>query len=112
MVGTLGWVLIFAAMAVWEGLSLSALEAAACQCPLLLSDLPWARDTFKDKATYLPHDAPVATSARRLQEFYKAAPDLPAPATPMSWMDVAAQLSALYGSLLKPRDKSSGAFPR
>jgi len=35
-----------------ESLSLSALEAAACQCPLLLSDLPWARTAFKDKATY------------------------------------------------------------
>jgi len=89
----------FVLLSQWEGLSLSALEAAACQCPLLLSDLPWARDTFKDKATYLAHDAPVATSARRLQKFYEAAPNLPTPPAPMSWTDVAVQLSALYATL-------------
>jgi glycosyltransferase involved in cell wall biosynthesis len=32
----------FVLLSAMESLSLSALEAAACECPLLLSDLPWA----------------------------------------------------------------------
>src|SRR6266850_242833 len=42
----------FVLLSAWESLSLSALEAAACGCPLLLSDLPWARSVFGDAAGY------------------------------------------------------------
>ena len=37
----------FVLLSAMESLSLSALEAAACECPLLLSDLPWARTVFE-----------------------------------------------------------------
>src|SRR6185369_15243352 len=36
----------FVLLSKWESLSLSALEAAACECPLLLSELPWAKSHF------------------------------------------------------------------
>ncbi len=36
----------FVRLSTKESVSLSALEAEACECPLLLSDLPWARTTF------------------------------------------------------------------
>ena len=41
-----------------ESLSLSALEAAACGCPVLLSDLPWARTVFGQSALVLPSQLP------------------------------------------------------
>ncbi|MFM2081843.1 MAG: hypothetical protein RL380_534, partial [Verrucomicrobiota bacterium] len=40
----------FVLLSAMESLSLTALEAAACACPLLLSDLPWARSAFGDHA--------------------------------------------------------------
>ena len=90
----------FVLLSRWESLSLSALEAAACKCPLLLSDLPWAREAFKEKASYCPHDGSVHSSARILQSFYDAAPNLEPPPQPMSWSDVARQLKTVYESLL------------
>ncbi len=43
----------FVLLSSMESLSLSALEAAACGCPLLLSDLPWARSTFRERGKLL-----------------------------------------------------------
>lgn len=89
----------FVLLSAIESLSLSALEAAACSCPLLLSDLPWARYSFGAHASYCP-----LTNARRtadvLAEFYKRAPQLPAPPRPLSWLEVAEQLKRIYESLL------------
>lgn len=89
----------FVLLSAIESLSLSALEAAACSCPLLLSDLPWARYSFATHASYCP-----VTNARRtadiLAEFYKRAPQLPAPPRPLSWLEVAEQLKRIYESLL------------
>ena len=44
----------FVLLSTMESLSLSALEAAACECPLLLSDQPWARTVFEKHASYCP----------------------------------------------------------
>ena len=44
----------FVLLSTKETRSLAAEEAAACECPLLLSDLPWARSTFDQRATYCP----------------------------------------------------------
>ena len=82
-----------------ESLSLSALEAAACECPLLLSDLPWARTYFKEDAVYCPISSASAT-AQHLRQFYDAAPGLKPPPKPPTWLDVARQLKAIYESLL------------
>ncbi len=90
----------FVLLSRWESLSLSALEAAACECPLLLSDLPWARTTFGDRASYCPPFQSVSATSPVLRAFYAAAPGLKAPPRPMSWMDVAEQLKSLYAGIL------------
>jgi glycosyltransferase involved in cell wall biosynthesis len=88
----------FVLVSMIESLSLSALEAAACGCPLLLSDLPWARTAFKENASYCPIISPAGT-APILKKFYDAAPGLNPPPRPLSWLDVARQLKAIYESL-------------
>jgi glycosyltransferase involved in cell wall biosynthesis len=88
----------FVLLSQWETLSLSALEATACECPVLLSDLPWARTTFKESASYCPISSP-ARSATFLRRFYDAAPNLKPPPKPATWNEVALQLKALYEKL-------------
>jgi len=90
----------FVLLSQWESLSLSALEAAACRCPLLLSDLPWAHDAFKGHASYCPVGSSLPASAAVLRRFYEAAPNLEPPAPPMSWREVARQIAGIYESLL------------
>lgn len=90
----------FVLLSTMESLSLSALEAAACECPLLLSDLPWARTVFKESVTYCPI-TDTARTAAELRRFYDAAPNLKPPEKPMSWVEVAKELRAVYESLLK-----------
>ena len=93
-----GFVLLSAS----ESLSLSALEAAACECPLLLADLPWARTVFREHAAYCPITHSTQVMARVLRQFYDAAPRLPTPPKPLSWMEVAKQVRAVYETLLTP----------
>jgi glycosyltransferase involved in cell wall biosynthesis len=83
-----------------ESLSLSALEAAACGCPLLLSDLPWARTVFREHASYCPAAGSTRLAAAVLRRFYEAAPLLPAPPKPLSWLEVAKQVRTVYAKLL------------
>ena len=89
----------FVLLSKWESLSLSALEAAACQCPLFLSDLPWARDAFKDRATYCPPDEALPAAAARLRRFYEAAPTLEPPPKPLSWLEVGRQVKTVYEAI-------------
>lgn len=90
----------FVLLSTMESLSLSALEAAACECPLLLSDLPWARTTFKEDARYCPIASPSGT-APFLRQFYEDAPNLKAPPKPPTWTNVALQFKAVYEKLLR-----------
>ena len=90
----------FVLLSTMESLSLSALEAAACECPLLLSDLPWARVTFADAASYCPITRDAASTAKSLREFYDAAPTLHPPPKPKTWIEVAQQLKGIYGELV------------
>lgn len=90
----------FVLLSTMESLSLSALEAAACACPLLLSDLPWARTTFGAGAQYCPVTANTNRTAAILKMFYDAAPQLTPPPRPKSWREVAEQFRALYERLL------------
>ena len=85
----------FVLLSTMESLSLSALEAAASGCPLLLSDLPWARCTFGPSAAYCPIGDTSSTAAA-LQNFYKSAPMLKIPEKPCRWEDVANQLVKIY----------------
>ncbi len=90
----------FVLLSTRESLSLSALEAAACETPLLLSDLPWARTVFGDGASYCPI-ASASGTAPVLRRFYDAAPTLPKPPTPLHWIDVGRQIKSIYEGLLK-----------
>jgi glycosyltransferase involved in cell wall biosynthesis len=88
----------FVLLSSMESLSLSALEASACGCPLLLSDLPWARSSFKETARYCPVTDQIETTARHLREFYNG-PN-PLPPSPKGWDGVALQLKDIYDRLL------------
>lgn len=89
----------FVLLSTMESRSLSSEEAAAAGCPLLLSDLPWARSVFGDNATYCPPHASTRETARQLKIFHDRAPDMPAPPAPCRWDDVARDLIELYRSL-------------
>ena len=93
----------FVLLSTMESLSLSALEAAACECPLLLADLPWARSTFGSTVKFCPITKSVGRTAAVLREFYDAAPSLNPPPKPASWNDVARQLKAIYEGVFQPR---------
>jgi glycosyltransferase involved in cell wall biosynthesis len=90
----------FVLLSSMESLSLSALEAAACECPLLLSDLPWARGSFEVGTQFCPVTDSVTTTAAALRKFYDEAPRLPAPPRPATWPDVARQLKTIYEKIL------------
>jgi glycosyltransferase involved in cell wall biosynthesis len=86
----------FVLISKWESLSLAALEAVACGCPLLLSDLPWATRYFGPHATYCPPFLDVKGSAQILRKFYDDAPQLPVPPRPESWEGIARRLLKVY----------------
>jgi glycosyltransferase involved in cell wall biosynthesis len=90
----------FVLLSAMESLSLSALEAAACECPLLLSRLPWATTFFRESACYCPVALPAARTAGFLRQFYDAAPGLKPPPKPLTWLEVGQQLKRLYETLL------------
>jgi glycosyltransferase involved in cell wall biosynthesis len=88
----------FVLLSSMESQSLSALEAAACGCPLLLSDLPWARSSFGTGASY----APVASGEKTapfLQRFMEGLAQAPKAKKVASWDEVAAQLEGIYKDL-------------
>src|SRR5215468_996669 len=90
----------FTLLSKWESQSLAALEAAASGCPLLLSDLPWARSVFGNRVSYCPPAASPQCTAQALRAFYDAAPQLSAPPKPKDWPEVAQQLKSIYESVL------------
>jgi hypothetical protein len=83
-----------------ETRSLSAEEAVACECPVLLSDLPWAHGTFAEGAQFCPVTNSIPSIARHLRRFYDAAPNLPCPPKPATWSGVARQFLAVYEKVL------------
>ena len=89
----------FVLLSSMESLSLSALEASACECRLLLTDLPWATSTFGPDAYYCPITS-AGPTAKLLREFYDAAPGLKRPPKPATWEKVARELSRIYEGLV------------
>ena len=86
----------FVLLSAVESQSLSAEEAAGCRCPLLLSDLPWAHSTFGAGAAYVSARGGAAATAAALRHFYDAAPQLPLPRLPVSWLEIGRQLKTIY----------------
>ncbi len=89
----------FVLLSTMETRSLAAEEAGACGCPLLLSDLPWARSVFGEKAWYCPAGPSVKRKAAVLRRFYDAAPGIEPPPKPMTWLEVGRTLAAIYRGL-------------
>ena len=89
----------FVLLSAMESLSLSALEATACECPILLSRLPWATAVFRESACYCPVTSSAARTAGYLRQFYDAAPSLKPPPRPLTWLEVGQQLKRLYERL-------------
>ena len=90
----------FVLLSQYETMSIAALEAAACECPLLLNDMPWSRTTWGDQASYCPPRASTSATAQILRNFYDSAPNLPRPPRPISRADMARQWKTIYQSLL------------
>lgn len=91
----------FVLLSTMETRSLAAEEAAASGCPLLLTDLPWARTVYGDSAWYCSTRASTRKTARLLRKFYDSAPSLPAPPKPLTWVEVGWQLRRIYEGLVK-----------
>jgi glycosyltransferase involved in cell wall biosynthesis len=89
----------FVLLSSMESLSISALEAAAAECPLLLSDLPWARSTFGKQASYCPLKKQLDTTSRCLRQFYDSTP-VPPP-KPKTWDQIVARLRSIYEDVCK-----------
>jgi glycosyltransferase involved in cell wall biosynthesis len=89
----------FVLLSTMESLSLSSGEAAACECPMLLSDLPWARTAYQENAYYCPI-ASISRTADCLRQFYDSAPQLKIPPKPPSWIDIGKQLKGIYEDVL------------
>lgn len=89
----------FVLLSTQETRSLSAEEAAACECPILLNDLPWARSVFGDSASYCPVSKSASVTAEHLRRFHDQAPSLKVPARPKSWLEVGQQLHQIYESI-------------
>jgi glycosyltransferase involved in cell wall biosynthesis len=90
----------FVLLSSMESMSLSALEAAAAGCPLLLSDLPWAQSTFGDNAFYCPLPFSRSSTADCLHRFHADAESSIPSFTPQCWRGVAESLSQIYTRVL------------
>jgi len=90
----------FVLLSTMESLSLSALEAAASKCPLLLSDLPWARSVFDAEAVYANDSLQPESLAPVLREFFENAPSKMTSFKPLTWDEVAGRFQSLYVKLL------------
>ena len=90
----------FVLLSSMETRSLSAEEAAAGGCPLLLADVPWARASFGSRATYSPLGSREG-EARKLKEFYNEIEKVPRPPVPCRWVEVGKKLLGIYETLLQ-----------
>jgi len=91
----------FVLLSTMETRSLSAEEAVACECPVLLSDLPWAHGTFASGAQFCPVTDSIPAIAGVLRKFYDAAPRLSPPPKPATWPEVGRQFLAVYEKALR-----------
>jgi glycosyltransferase involved in cell wall biosynthesis len=88
----------FVLLSRFESLSISAGEAAAAGCPLLLTDLPWARTAFGEHAVYCPLTASLEQTGQILKSFSQNIATQPKPPPQLRWTDVANQLAKIYSA--------------
>jgi glycosyltransferase involved in cell wall biosynthesis len=80
----------------FENWSLAAHEAVACGLPLLLPDLPWARERFGSQASFFPRKG-TTEAAAALRNFYQQSPNIPPPKVRLyNWREVAELLRDAY----------------
>ncbi len=96
----------FVLLSTMESQSLSALEAAACGCPLLLSQLPWAQSSFPAGVRFCPVSASTRDTAAFLKSFYQDAPQLPCPPAPPTWGKIAMEFQRVYETVLSTKADS------
>ena len=89
----------FVLLSTMETVSQSALEAAACRCPMLLSDLDWARVAFGSHALYCDVNASPTSMAKTLKSFYDQCPNLNQNFKAGSWFEKRACLSEILNQL-------------
>ena len=94
----------FVLFSLFESLSLSAGEAAAAGCRLLLTDLPWARTTFGENAAYCPLAARAEEAGQILRSFSQNIATQPKPPPQLRWTDVAKRLHAIYAAAVTSRN--------
>jgi glycosyltransferase involved in cell wall biosynthesis len=89
----------FVLMSTMETVSQSALEAAACGCPLLLPDLEWSRSAFNVHASYSPVTADSSILAKHLAEFYRSSESTMQTFPAKSWFENRRHLKQYLDSL-------------
>ena len=90
----------FVLLSTMETISQSAIEAAACQTPLLLSDMDWAHRSFGDNAQYCRLTNNVAETAGVIKKFHAQAESLRPSWTPPSWLEARADLPSVLQQVL------------
>jgi glycosyltransferase involved in cell wall biosynthesis len=97
----------FVLLSMFESQSLSAGEAAAAGCPLLLTDLPWARTTFGRHAAYCPPAATAAEAGQILKNFSQNIATQPKPPPQLRWTEVAERLKVIYTAALTSSNEAA-----
>jgi glycosyltransferase involved in cell wall biosynthesis len=89
----------FVLLSTMETVSQSALEAAACRCPMLLSDLDWARVAFGSHALYCDVNASPTRMAQKLKDFHDQCPTLKQDFQAGSWFQKRSCLREILNAL-------------
>lgn len=89
----------FVLLSTMETVSQSAIEAAACKCPLLLPDLEWARGAFGEHASYAPNSGIPGVLAPALSGFYRESATMIQKFPSEGWYDSRKHLKDVLQSL-------------
>jgi len=101
----------FVLLSAMETISQSAIEAAACRTPVLLSDMDWAHRSFGKSASYCPVTNSTETTSAVIRSFYDRAPELAPEWRPPSWQEARTCLRHLFEDLVRNRtDFTLAAF--
>jgi glycosyltransferase involved in cell wall biosynthesis len=89
----------FVLLSTMETVSQSALEASACGCPMLLSDLDWARVAFGKNAFYCNVNSQPTRMAASIKNFYDACPNFNQEFQAGSWFENRSRLKEILAAL-------------